>query len=120
MDISRLFAITGGTNTFADSQGHWASIYIASAANSGWIEGYEDGSFRPNNAITRAKTVTIINRAFERRANPATIDYHLNSNIFPDVSRSHWAFHEIIEAALMHEFSLDEDGLENWVWVDYP
>jgi len=116
--LSRLFAINGSSNNFPDVQGHWANTYISAAVSHGWMEGFGDGTFRPDNAITRAETVRIINRAFGRNPHPQSVDYLLNNNIFPDVSRSHWAFYDIMAAALRHEFVLYENDTQYWVWVE--
>ena len=51
-----------GITTFTDTVGHWAEDEISRAAALGWIQGYSDGTFRPNQYITRAQAVTMINR----------------------------------------------------------
>ena len=116
--LSRLSAKANGAHAFTDVEGHWGHSYIVSAFNNNWISGYGDGTFRPNNPITRAEAVTIINRAFGRPPNPATIDHNLNGRtIFSDVHRVHWAFYEIKEAALEHDFLRNESNLEVWVSI---
>jgi len=115
--MSRFFAIASGTHSFNDIHGHWAYMYILSAYNHGWITGY-GGSFRPDDPITRAEAVTIINRALGRTPNPETINYHISNTVFPDVTRTHWAYYHIIEAAIKHEYILDDDGLEIWIKTD--
>lgn len=47
-------------------QGHWAREEIGKAASLGWIQGYEDGTFRPDQSITRAEAMTMINRVLNR------------------------------------------------------
>jgi len=118
--MSQFFAIGHGIHSFTDIQGHWAYLFINSAYNKGWISGYGDGTFRPDIPITRAETVVIVNRALNRRPNPTTIDYHLIALIFPDLPQSHWAFYEIMVAAVKHELIHDENGIELWLRVDLP
>jgi uncharacterized repeat protein (TIGR02543 family) len=55
-----------GVNRFSDIEGHWAQADIERAAALGWIEGYEDGTFRPDRYITRAEAMTLINRVLDR------------------------------------------------------
>ena len=55
-----------GITTFTDTVGHWAEDEISRAAALGWIQGYSDGTFRPNQYITRAQAVTMINRVLCR------------------------------------------------------
>lgn len=64
---SRFSSVTySGSNKFNDISGHWAAQAINDAAETGWITGYEDGSFKPNNKISRAEAMTIINRMLYR------------------------------------------------------
>jgi len=97
---------------------HWAFAFINNAYGRGWISGYADGTFRPNNAITRAEAVTLINRVLHRIPSAQTIDYNLYGvTIFTDVTLAHWAFYEIMEAAIEREYKLDENGLEIWIKI---
>ncbi len=50
----------------SDIDGHWAAEYINEAANAGIVDGYEDGTFRPQQNITRAEAVTMVNRTVDR------------------------------------------------------
>ena len=52
---------------FSDMAGHWAVPYVAYASNAGIINGYEDGSFRPDQAITRAEAFTVYYRVLKFR-----------------------------------------------------
>lgn len=53
-----------------DVSGHWAEKVIKQWQDKGLISGYEDGTFKPNNNITRAEFVLILNNAmgFEKKA----------------------------------------------------
>lgn len=78
---------------FSDVETHWAEAYIAILAEKGIITGYEDNTYRPDEPITRAEAVTIINRAVTRNCAP-------NLTVkFIDVSPEHWAYHDILKAA---------------------
>jgi hypothetical protein len=61
------------------------------------MNGYADGTFKPQNAITRAETVTAINNMLNRELAPA--DIPADAPRFSDLSESHWAYTDIIEAA---------------------
>ena len=52
--------------SFTDIIGHWAEGEITVAANHGWVSGYGDGTFRPQNQITRAETMSLVNRVLKR------------------------------------------------------
>ena len=80
--------------------------------------------------MTRAEAVTLINRATDRIPNPAMIDEMLETylydmigvnRLFNDIARgTHWAFHQIMEAAIEHEFYMDDDGNEIWTEMFIP
>lgn len=89
---------------FNDVAGHWAIAYIGACKDAGLINGYENGEFRPNNQITRAEAVTILNRAFGRYPSASAIDGYVAQYGIPfsDVSKSDWYFYEVMEAAFAH------------------
>ena len=85
------------------SDGYWAAAYIKAAAKHGWINGYGDGFFRADDEINRAEVVTIVNRLLGREADADYIADNLRKlNTFPDVSRKHWAYYAVMEAANAH------------------
>lgn len=95
------------------SDGYWAAAYIKAAAKHGWINGYGDGSFRADDEINRAEVVTIVNRLLGREADEDYIADNLRKlNTFPDVSRKHWAYYAVMEAANAHTAVLGEN--ESW------
>jgi len=121
--MTRFFAESDSiTNGFADvSPTHWAAHYVNLAYSRGWILGYPDGSFRPDNAITRAEAITLINRVLEREPNPADINANLAGTvIFTDLPHTHWAYYDIMEASIEHDFMIDEHGNEIWTWFNLP
>lgn len=95
------------------SDGYWAAAYIKAAAKHGWINGYGDGSFRADDEINRAEVVTIVNRLLGREADADYIADNLRKlNTFPDVSRKHWAYYAVMEAANAHTAILGDN--ESW------
>ena len=117
--IIALFAkLDKTTDRFSDIAGHWAEAYIKLAAGNGWIEGYPDGSFRPNQSITRAETVTMINRVLERV--PSEEDHLLSERVmltFPDCKSGDWFYIAIQEATNSHTYeraATEKNGDEQW------
>ena len=95
------------------SDGYWAAAYIKAAAKHGWINGYGDGSFRADDEINRAEVVTIVNRLLGREADEGYIADNLRKlKTFPDVSRKHWAYYAVMEAANTHTSILGD--CESW------
>ena len=74
----------------------WSAKYIYSAYKAKYIDGYDDNTFKPDNLITRAEAVKIINSILGRT------DYRNEKNPFTDVKTSHWAYKQILEAAIEH------------------
>ncbi|MCL1872637.1 MAG: S-layer homology domain-containing protein, partial [Clostridiales bacterium] len=101
------------SNPFTDLTGsHWAYSYIISAYVKGWISGYPDGEFKPQNGISRAEVVKIVNCMLGRGIKLADLPKDLPS--YTDLKQSHWAYCEIMEATVSHEFKRQEDGWEIW------
>lgn len=95
------------------SDGYWAAAYIKAAAKHGWINGYGDGSFRTDDEINRAEVVTIVNRLLGREADEAYIADNLRKlNTFSDMSKRHWAYYAVMEAANAHTAILGDS--ESW------
>lgn len=96
------------------SPGHWAAGYIADAARYGWVVGYGDGTFHADDEITRAEVVTIVGRLLGREADQEYIaDHPRGLVLFPDVSKSYWAYYDILEAANGHTASMQD--AETWL-----
>ena len=112
---SRFEALTEGTKSFSDVPGsHWAAKYINFAATRGWVNGYADGTFRPNNSITRAEVAAVTCRLLERNADQSYIRSHLSElRAFTDVNESHWAYWYTIEAANGHDYTKSGSS-ETW------
>ncbi|MEG1878506.1 MAG: YDG domain-containing protein, partial [Pseudoflavonifractor sp.] len=92
---------------------HWAFSAIATAVAYGWVDGYEDGSFKPGANITRSEVTKIVNAMLGRAADKAFVDAGNGLRLFPDADKSHWAFYEIVEATNKHNFKLVNDS-ETW------
>ena len=99
---------SGSKCPFGDIDSHWAKQYIEKVFNAGWINGYSDKTFRPDNSITRAEFMVIMNRALGRETNLE--DAKKYENYFNDVNSAHWAFADVIEAAVdKKELNRSED-----------
>ena len=104
---------------FSDvSAEHWAYEAIAIAAKMGWIEGYPDGTFRPDATITRAEMMTLVNRALERV--PSDEDHLLSKRVmltFPDCKSGDWFYIAVQEATNSHSYeraATEKNGDEQW------
>ena len=99
---------------FSDIASHWAKNEISAAANNGWINGYTDGTFRPNNKITRAEAMTLVNRVLKRL--PETVeDLHNDMIKWSDNSdTSAWYYLAVQEATNSHYYDLKENKHEKW------
>ncbi len=99
---------------FNDVDGHWAADYIHEAAAHGWIRGYEDGSFKPDQNITRAEAMTMINRVLNRV--PENVDALLDDMIkWSDNSdEAQWYYLPVQEATNSHEFEKINNIYEKW------
>lgn len=102
------------TASFRDIYGHWAERYISRSAELGWIRGYTDNTFRPDQSITRAEAMALINRVLNR--NPESKDDLLRSmNIFNDnLDIAKWYYLDVQEAANSHDFIRKANGYEMW------
>ena len=104
-----------GEDLFPDIGKHWARGNINYAASKGWIEGYEDGTFRPDEKITRAEAAAVLNRALLRL--PESEDDLLpGRKVFPDnTDPKQWYYLILEEAANPHEYQRKSDGIhESW------
>ncbi|MGZ9586838.1 S-layer homology domain-containing protein, partial [Paenibacillus marinisediminis] len=97
---------------FSDISGHWAEKYIASAANKGWIKGYPDGTFKPDQYITRAEAMTFINSVLNRKV--TTDGLHEDTIQWPDNLPGQWYYLDVLEATNHHEYAREEDETEIW------
>lgn len=105
---------------FTDVDGHWAEAEIHEAAAYGWIKGYEDGKFHPDQLITRAEAMTLINRVLNRI--PENASDLLDDMIkWPDnADKGAWYYIAIQEATNSHEYDVKSNGYEKWSKISAP
>ena len=101
---------------FPDAAGHWAEAYINSAAEKGWLSGYADGLFRPNQLITRAETMSMINRVLERSVDADGL--HADTKQWQDNPIGKWYYYAVLEATNPHEYERkDTADVERWTAI---
>lgn len=101
-------------NPFSDINAQdWYYTAVTTAASYDWVTGMGDGTFRPYDVITRAQAATIINRMLGAAADRAFVDKYV-PNPYKDVSTTHWAYYQIIEASVAHDHGYDAEGVEIW------
>ena len=107
---------TNTTSNFSDIASHWAKDEIGVAANKGWINGYPDSTFRPDQYITRAEAMTLVNRVLNRL--PEKSEDLLDDMIkWPDnADASVWYYLAVQEATNSHDYSdkSNADKYEKW------
>lgn len=116
--VIALFAdLQEGELQFTDIDGHWAKPYILLAGGNGWVNGYPDGSFKPNKNITRAETMAMINRVLDRHVDA---EEHLLDGMltFTDnMNVNAWYYFDVQEATNYHHYTrISEDSVsEEWL-----
>lgn len=93
-----------GSANFKDVKGHWASDAIDKVFGNKAVEGYPDGTFKPNKTLTRAEAVTVLNAVFNRYTTSNSLKNVSSSNLknYSDISSSHWAYYQILDASNVH------------------
>lgn len=127
--IARFAKLDVNTKTFSDINGHWAQKSIELAAGNNWINGYDDGTFRPNNNITRAETFAMINRVLDRQTeNVSDLLPTSEMNMWSDnMNENAWYYKDIQEATNYHKCDrVDQSTYEKWTekvpdidWASY-
>ena len=100
---------------FSDIATHWAKDEISIAYNNGWITGYPDGTFGPQRDITRAETMTLVNRVLNRQ--PETEDDLLpNMTVWTDnANPKAWYYLAVQEATNSHYYEFKTNSqYEKW------
>ena len=115
----RFFEATyDGEDLFSDIAGHWAQDYINEAANAGIVDGYPDGTFRPQQYITRAEAMTMVNRTIDRHPDA---DHLLEDMItWPDNPETAWYYEQVQEATNSHAYTMNTDDEQNpyEIWTE--
>ena len=115
---ARFFDVTyNGKDLFPDISDHWAKDYINQAANKGFVNGYEDGTFKPDRNITRAEAVTLVNRTLDRH--PDKNHFTKDMLVWPDnMDQTKWYYADMQEATNSHTYQMKENSdktkYENW------
>lgn len=127
--IARFAKLDVNTKTFSDITGHWAQKSIELAAGNGWINGYTDGTFRPNNNITRAETFAMINRVLNRQTESVSDLLPTSEmNMWSDnLNENAWYYKDVQEATNYHKCDRVGDSVyEKWTekvpdidWASY-
>ncbi|MBR5680891.1 MAG: S-layer homology domain-containing protein [Clostridia bacterium] len=112
--------VSGKTSGFTDvSSDAWYSSFIAAAEALGLVNGYGDGTFLPDNLITRAETFAIVNRTLKRAPHKDHLLPGYAMNVWPDnMDTNAWYYADIQEATNSHDFRWITEGsktVENWV-----
>ena len=116
---ARFFEATyEGEDLFSDIAGHWAADYINQAANAGIVDGYPDGTFRPQQNITRAEAMTMVNRTIDRHPDA---EHFLDGMItWSDNHEDAWYYEQVQEATNSHEYTMNTDDEQNpyEIWTE--
>lgn len=127
--IARFGDFKEGGKTFNDISGHWAQKYIELAASNGWINGNPDGTFKPNNNITRAETVAMINRVLDRQTKDVSdlLPVSQMTNWSDNANTAAWYYRDMQEATNNHKAErVGNSEYEKWTeklpdidWASY-
>ena len=115
---TRFANLNEGVKTFTDlGPEHWAYEAVGKAASAGWITGYPDDSFRPEQEIKRSEVVTLVNRMLNRYGDEEYIVKNKDKILyFTDIDK-HWAYYAIVEATNGHDFERANNGKDE-IWKD--
>lgn len=109
-----------GVNTskgmpFSDVGHDWCYDAVATAYANGWVSGYTDGTFRPDQTITRAEAVVILNSVLGRGGDLSFVQAHAQAALhFADITPGAWYYADVIEASVAHTYTKQDDGTERW------
>ena len=114
-------AMATASNSFTDVSGHWGEAYISVAYELGWVRGYPDGTFRPNQFITRAEVAALVNRALGRLPEYPT-DLLEGMVTWPDnMNVNAWYYLYMQEATNSHYHEMKDNGInETWTELITP
>ena len=115
--LVRLHPDAAGEARFSDlPEDHWAFRQVGAAVSLGWIQGYPDGRFGPEDGLSRSEACAILCRVAGRDGDEQQGRMLLALGLFSDVSPDHWAGTAIAEAAVAPTPSMGET--ERWETVD--
>ena len=115
--VSRFEHLTAtDENPYSDlDPNDWAYSYILSATRKGWFAGDSNGRFRPDDVLTRAELVTVMNRVLNRRILPEDIPDNVHR--FDDFSSEHWSYADFMESVYTHSYVRKADVI-NEIWTN--
>ena len=103
---------TAAPRTFSDvNSSYWGFKNIMALNKAGYINGYEDGTFRPGANVTRAEVMTVINKIIGRSADASYVK-SLDNNKFSDLDKNAWYYVDVMEATTDHNYTLNKSGVE--------
>lgn len=113
-------------DSYSDISGHWAEDSIKRATSLGWVKGYPDGTFKPDEPITRAEAMTLINNVLLRLPEYKS-DLLDGMIVWPDNTPDLWYYLAVQEATNSHDYRIKDKGIfEIWTkinpveeWVKY-
>lgn len=108
-----------GNSGLKDVKNHWAKDAIETLYGHKMVKGYPDGTFKPEDDITRAEAVTVLNACFGRKSDLNSVDNITNPELlrtFRDVFKSDWYYAEVLDATNDHESYMNGD-YEMWTSV---
>lgn len=112
---TRFDELAAAESNFTDISGHWAENAINAAYGAGWVGGYEDGSFRPDQNISRAEAMALINRVLERAVDSDGMLDEMTH--WADNDPAAWYYADIQEATHSHTYEREE-GEQYETWTD--
>ena len=113
---ARFYDLEEAEASFTDISGHWAEEYIQSAVAKGWINGYEDGTFKPDKNITRAEAMTIVNHLLNRKVDAEGL--HADAVQWDDNTEDKWYYYEVLEATNTHNCEDRVEGVVVEKWTE--
>lgn len=103
-----------GGMPFSDVGRSWYYDAVATAYANGWVSGLTDGTFHPNQTITRAEAVSILNRVLGRSCDLTFVQANAQTALhFTDVPANAWYYADVIEASVGHTYT-ELAGIERW------
>lgn len=117
--LSKMDSMNDAKAPYRDIRGHVFEDAINQEYGNGRIKGYPDGTFKPDNNLTRAEAATLLNNFARRRVTQAgLVKVNDKVKVFPDIDESHWAYYEIVEAGHTHRYERPSHTLdETWVEI---
>ena len=116
--LSKVDSANNAKAPYQDIKGHIFERAIDQEYGNGRIDGYLDGTFKPDGHLSRAEAVKLLNSFAKRKVSDSGL-VHVRDKVkvFPDIDKNHWAYYEIVEAGHTHRYrrpfnSLDETWIE--------